>query len=93
MQKLFPIGYQKQNAQLVGIDPKEKNVLINIIKDKNLTMVPFFMLPMQQSIYSPTLQILDSPDDCKHSHNIQTNFSLTFNLMALFPTLMGQTDL
>jgi hypothetical protein len=50
MQKLLPIGYQKQNAQLVGIDPKEKNVLINIIKDKNLTMVPFFMLPMQQSM-------------------------------------------
>jgi hypothetical protein len=45
MQKLLPIGYQKQNAQLVGIDPKEKNVLINIIKDKNLTMVPFFMFP------------------------------------------------
>jgi hypothetical protein len=67
MQKLLPIGYQKQNAQLVGIDPNH--------------------------FYSPTLQILDSPDDCKHSHNIQTNFSLTFNLMALFPTLMGQTDL
>jgi hypothetical protein len=63
MQKLLPIECQKQSAQLVGMEPKEKSILLKILKEQNLTMVPFFTLPMQLSIYSPTLQILDNPED------------------------------
>ena len=81
MQKQIPLECQKQNAQVVGMEPQEKSLLVEILKKQNLSMVPFFTFPLQQSIYSPNLQIIDSPVDAS------TKISPIAN--TLFPYLLS----
>jgi hypothetical protein len=52
----------ERNAQVLSFEPEQRPMLVSLIKNLNLSSVPFFGISFHKSLLSPSWNVLDNPE-------------------------------